>query len=588
MKRGSLIVSFLLFTIAVAVSQRPDIRTPEQTVRPIVDRTVRETAFELQPVPLKPALEIQVVDFRAWALTPAGDMVYARSCITSDRDTILRFGMSRDLPIKIVLNSGVVFSSDRTTRFVFREVGYEIFRFNDTLSFPIRKGRNELLVKARPIGNRNVMYLREITPVGKRPVSSFDLSADDPSLKGKSWMYLSGFGGLKKPSLRVPLAPDSIYRSSYLWNGAQLSWRFPEQQTVMGLRIKPEATYRRESYAEWQYPNGTVMLSLQSYADAAQDTLVRSFVQAFCNFTVNNLEMFRTQYERLHDFRGTNHKLIRQGMLDDTGAPALPFIEQMVRSHDPRFESIVADVARYVSTGQLRLRDGTFCRYEKIPGTVWADDLFMSAPFLVRMGRLKGGTKFFDDAARQAVNFNKYLEDKGTGLYRHGWYDAEKRQSPIAWGRANGWVIWAMTEILKDLPKSHPQRNHVVTIFRRHMKSIVSFQAASGLWHQVLDRPDSFEETSCTAMFIIGMARGMQMGILDRSFEPALQKAWSGLQSKVSDDGVVKDICRGTEMGEDFDFYNRRERFDNDPRGLGAVITACVEMMTMKNSLGRQ
>jgi rhamnogalacturonyl hydrolase YesR len=218
-----------------------------------------------------------------------------------------------------------------------------------------------------------------------------------------------------------------------------------------------------------------------------------------------------------------------------------------------------------------------------MPGTVWADDLFMSAPYLMRMGVVTGDKQYFDDAAQQVVNFNKYLVETRTGLYRHGWYDAEKRQSPVAWGRANGWVIWATSEILELLPTSHPLRDKIVNIYRDHLKAVVTFQAPSGLWHQVLDRPDSFEETSCTAMFMIGIVRGIRLGILDASYVPHVKKAWSGLQTRISEDGIVKDICRGTEMSDDLGYYFKRERFDNDPRGLGAVITACTELMQFEN-----
>ena len=78
-------------------------------------------------------------------------------------------------------------------------------------------------------------------------------------------------------------------------------------------------------------------------------------------------------------------------------------------------------------------------------------------------------------------------------------------------------------------------------------------------------------------MFMIGMARGMRLGVLDRSYREPFEKALKGLQSRISDDGIIKDICRGTEISNDPAFYLARERFDNDPRGLGSVVTALIE-----------
>jgi rhamnogalacturonyl hydrolase YesR len=545
---------------------------------------MHETAFEFQSVPLKPTLDIQVLDFGSVFGPASGGVAFAMSSIRTESDTMMAFGLSRDLPLTIRLNGATVYSANEPSSFVFHEIGYELFRFNDTIRLPLKRGNNLILIKAGLSAGRNVAYLRELARPGVKPSTSFDLAPVDPAFKGKPWTFIGVFVNTRGNPLAESLPPESGYKSTYSHGGADFSWRFPaQQQMVKELRIQSDATYRRESYAEWQYPNGTVMLSLLDFAAEMKDTLTAGFVKRFCDFTLDNLELFRKQYEQLHAFRGTNHKLIRRGMLDDTGAPALPFVELYRRTRNRRLEPLVADIAQYIRNGQVRLPDGTLCRYERMPGTVWADDLFMSAPYLMRMGVVTGDKQYFDDAAQQVVNFNKYLVETRTGLYRHGWYDAEKRQSPVAWGRANGWVIWATSEILELLPTSHPLRDKIVNIYRDHLKAVVTFQAPSGLWHQVLDRPDSFEETSCTAMFMIGIVRGIRLGILDASYVPHVKKAWSGLQTRISEDGIVKDICRGTEMSDDLGYYFKRERFDNDPRGLGAVITACTEMVQFEN-----
>jgi unsaturated rhamnogalacturonyl hydrolase len=558
------------------VAPRP---SPESAARAIISRIIRETSFELQPVPLKPSLEIQTLDFGNMFGSGAGRVSYALSVIQSKCDTVVAFGVSRDLPLVIRLNGVSVYSAFMPAAFIFREIGYELFHFNDTIRLPLKKGNNTILVKAELSGRRNVVYLRELSRPGVKLSTSFGVSGLDPAFAAQPWALIGVFKTEGKQPLLQTFAPESGFKKSYMMEGANVAWQQPSPPTIQELRVKPDAAYKRESYAEWQYPNGTVMLSLLDFGVAANDSVVTSFVQRFCSFTVENRELFRKQYEEQHAFRGTNHRLIRLGMLDDTGAPALPFAELFLKTRDANIEPLVADIARYVSKGQLRLADGTLCRYERIPETVWADDLFMSAPYLMRMGAITGDKTYYDDAAHQVLMFNKYLEDTRTGLYRHGWYDAEKRQAPVAWGRANGWVVWATSEVLRLLPGSHPLRNDIINIYRRHIGAIVKYQAPSGLWHQVLDRNDSYEETSCTAMYLIGMARGLRSGILDASFEQPMLKAWAGLQTRISGEGIVKGISRGTEMNDDVDYYLKREQFDNDPRGLGAVITACVEMM---------
>lgn len=112
----------------------------------------------------------------------------------------------------------------------------------------------------------------------------------------------------------------------------------------------------------------------------------------------------------------------------------------------------------------------------------------------------------------------------------------------------------------------------------QYITSLVKYQDSDGFWHQVLTRPESYKETSCTAMFALAMARGVRKGWLNKSFKQPALKAWSAVAGKIDANGVVHGICRGTEIGLDEQFYFDRKTIDNDPRGLGAVITAGLEI----------
>ncbi len=578
MKRTYPIALAICWLFSVTVIGQPRVqRTPLETVRPIVDRIMRETSFELQSVTQQPALNIQVLDFgRMYGFHRAGTAI-AVSRISSGADTTVRFGLSRDCPLVVALNGRIVYTRNDVQPFSFKEIAYEKFRFNDTMSLHVRNGVNTIVVKANLNATQNICYLRELTRPETKPICRFSAAGDNAGKSEDPWKFIGTFEGGN--AFATVLPPENEYREVYAYAGKEFTWQIPQPRQLRDFRILPDAVYRRESYAEWQYPNGILMLSLLTYADAVKDSLPFSFVRKYCSFTLENLDLFRTQYQQFHAFRGANHRIFRRSMLDDAGAPTLPFMEMLLRSQERRFEPLVFDMVKYVSKEQLRCSDSTFCRNEPTTGTIWADDLFMSVPLLARMGTLTGDSNYFDDAAKQVIHFHAYLEDTLTGLYRHARLGLEQRQSPVMWGRANGWVIWGTSELLTLLPAAHPQRKLIEDIFRHHVTALMRYQTPSGLWHQVLDRDDSFEETSCTAMFLIGMIRGVELGILDEKCHDAMLKAWSGLQSRISDDGIVNDICRGTGIGTDADFYFKRERFNNDPRGLGAVITACTEMM---------
>jgi rhamnogalacturonyl hydrolase YesR len=212
---------------------------------------------------------------------------------------------------------------------------------------------------------------------------------------------------------------------------------------------------------------------------------------------------------------------------------------------------------------------------------VWADDLFMAVPFLLHMAGIHGDPSLYDEAAAQVIRFNRYLCDPATGLYFHGWYNNRQENTPVRWGRANGWIAWATSEALLQLPADHPDYQKVLGIYRNHMEALAGCQDPSGMWHQVLDHPETFPETSCTAMFTLSMARGVRMGWLDGAYRENAVRGWKALQDKIGEDGTVTDICRGTGIGESVEFYENRSRFDHDPRGLGAMLTAGCEMFLL-------
>jgi rhamnogalacturonyl hydrolase YesR len=294
---------------------------------------------------------------------------------------------------------------------------------------------------------------------------------------------------------------------------------------------------------------------------------------------VGNFDFFKWQYESYSAMRGSYHRIFRMCMLDDSGGPAIPFAQlQVMEPESEDLKPILDLVFDYVMNGQERLEDRTFCRPEPEAATIWADDLFMSVPFLLRMAQITGKEDLYDEVVHQVIRFNSYLADPETGLYFHGWYDQRKEHTPVRWGRANGWIVWATSEALLHLPDTHPEYKTILKIYKNHMKTLASYQAPSGMWHQVIDHPETFEETSSTAMFTLGLARGVRLGWLKASYKDQALKGWKALQDKILADGTVIDICRGTGIGEDVDFYENRKRFNHDPRGLGAMLTAGVEI----------
>jgi rhamnogalacturonyl hydrolase YesR len=248
-------------------------------------------------------------------------------------------------------------------------------------------------------------------------------------------------------------------------------------------------------------------------------------------------------------------------------------------------QPLIDRYAGYISLRQYRLADGTLARHRPLPNSLWLDDLYMSVPALAQMGRLTGDRKYYDDAARQILQFSSRMFDQNKNLYLHGWAEGMAVHPAFYWGRANGWALMAMTELLDVLPENHPQRAAVLALFRQHVRGLAACQGPNGLWHQLLDRNDSYYETSASAIYTYCIARGIDRGWLDPlAYGPMVVLAWNGVARQVNDRGQVDGTCVGTGLAFDPAYYYSRPRSVYAAHGYGAVLLAGAEMVKLIQS----
>jgi rhamnogalacturonyl hydrolase YesR len=204
----------------------------------------------------------------------------------------------------------------------------------------------------------------------------------------------------------------------------------------------------------------------------------------------------------------------------------------------------------------------------------------MGLSFLSRYAAMTKSKVVFDDAARQVVRFHEHLFDTSRGLMHHCWYSDERRPGPAYWGRANGWALVAQVDLLDRLPEDHPMRDTLLVLLLRHLRGVAEYQSASGLWHQLLDKQDSYLETSCSAMFTYALARSVRRGYLEASYLAVAVRGWAGVLSRIHPDGQVEGVCTGTVVSDDLKYYYERPAPLNDVHGIGTVLMAGAEMLS--------
>jgi len=339
----------------------------------------------------------------------------------------------------------------------------------------------------------------------------------------------------------------------------------------------------------WDYPWGVTLYGMLHVNEATGDKDLERFVLEHNQIVARDyawLTGLRTKLGDSRELRGFMRglplgRLMALGSLDNCGAMGTQFLEGFLNHGEqaaPEQKVIGETIADYISNKQARLPDGTFWRPGALGGTFWIDDLYMSCPFLVRWYKYTGDRKYLDDAARQILNMAQRLQDTD-GVWWHGYYEKDKQHSPIKWGRGNGWAMVATVEVLSAMPEDHPDRAKLLDTLRRHIEGVKQLQAPSGMWRQVLDHPELWEETSCTAMFTYSIARAVNRGWIDRSNMGVARKGFQGICERVAPEGVVKGTCEGTGIGKDLDYYIKRARPDDDMHGRGPVMLAGAEIL---------
>ncbi len=344
----------------------------------------------------------------------------------------------------------------------------------------------------------------------------------------------------------------------------------------------------QSKYNQWHYTNGVTNIALMELGDKLKDKKYENYVLKNMNFVFNegHLEYFKKLYDQAFAKGGWGeirnlswHMIFRGKRLDDNGPMGASLIELQKKYPNQSFLNYINETADHLNHAEPRLKDGTIARLWPHVNTIWADDAFMAISFLARMGELTGEKKYFTDAATQVLNYTKYLWDKEKGIYYHCYHTDNKELGVAHWSRANGWVFMAQADLLSRMPKNHPLYQKVLKNFQMQTSGIARYQGKNGLWHQVLDREDSYEEITGTAMFVFGIARGVKNGWLHPDFIYVAEQGLKGILSKITPEGSVTAICVGTGIMPSLQYYYNRPTQENDPMGEGPVLRALVEMI---------
>jgi unsaturated rhamnogalacturonyl hydrolase len=203
----------------------------------------------------------------------------------------------------------------------------------------------------------------------------------------------------------------------------------------------------------------------------------------------------------------------------------------------------------------------------------WVDDCFMIGSLQIQAYRATHDAKYADHVATELAAYLDKLQQPN-GLFYHA------DVSPHFWGRGNGWFAAALAEVLRSLPPDHPKYARLMAGYKEMMAALKKYQAPSGLWRQLVDNDQAWDETSCTGMFTYAMIVGVKHGWLDAAeYGDSARRGWIGLCRKIDETGAVHDVCVGTNQKDDTQYYLDRPRATGDLHGQAPILWCAWALM---------
>lgn len=339
--------------------------------------------------------------------------------------------------------------------------------------------------------------------------------------------------------------------------------------------------------AQWNYEYGYFLSGVIELGEKTKNEAYVKYAQQWTDHFIDAKGNLDTLEYRRRDYK-----------LDDV-APGRLFVYLHAITKDDKYKRGADQLIEHLRE-QPTTKEGGYWHKKIYPYQMWLDGIFMGDVFSMQYAKHFNEPHWIDEAIHQIKLMSKYTRDPETGLMYHGWDESknktwahpDKGTSPEFWGRAIGWYMMALAEAMECIPASHPERKDVEKIFRDLSASVMKYQDKhSKLWYQVMDKSNqqgNWIETSCSAMFGYAMAKGANLGVLDKSYLAHAKVILNALTrdyvyfddaGRLYLDQTVKVGTLNPKFSKgDFAYYISTERRINDYKGLASLLFLAKEL----------
>lgn len=234
----------------------------------------------------------------------------------------------------------------------------------------------------------------------------------------------------------------------------------------------------------------------------------------------------------------------------------------------------------------------------------WIDAIQMAMPIFAQLGVIENDDRYFE----RMYQMYMYSRNKHGGSKKSGglplfntedglWYrdynydppymDLKEGDKPCYWSRGNGWVYVALARVLHYAPDTVAYRQQYIDDFRLMTDALIACQREDGFWGVSLAAPSNTgdvrspgPETSGTALFVAGMAYGINAGILDEEkYMAHVIRGWNAMcKEAVHENGFLGYVQGAGAKPEDGQpvLFDRAADFEDF--GIGCYLLAAAEV----------
>lgn len=307
----------------------------------------------------------------------------------------------------------------------------------------------------------------------------------------------------------------------------------------------------------WGFGEGIALEALWQASDVLDEPAYRAFV----------LDLFE-------------HWLAREIVEADHSAPGGLLVEAYQHTGDERYLVLALKLAAHMHSLPRDATGALFHRptHPDYHDYLYVDCMEVDAPFLCALARATGDTSFYDRAADQLLGYCALLQDSQIGLFYHQYNGSTAQVNGDFWGRGNAWALLGMLKTLLLLPPTHSAYRETGVRFTTLAVALAERQLASGDWPTVLDKPDTYRESSLSAMFGYGLDVAIHAGLLPVGFAAVADKAWNAMLTRLTPDGLLHGVSMATPPGNAA-HYNTIATGSGYPWAQGPVLLGLLHRL---------